>query len=78
VVLLKFSAGSILFSIPCWTLSGARNIAHSVRTAGGFQRVKLADSEVGNSSYHMKRLHMHGTVPQIPNMWLLISNQINL
>ena len=53
------------------------NIAHAVHTAGAFQRVKLADSEVGNLSYHTQRLQMHGTVPQIPNMWLLISNQIN-
>jgi hypothetical protein len=82
VVWLVFSAGSDSPPppppLPGRTLSGTQNIAHSVRTAGAFQRIKLADSEVGNSFYHTQRLQMHGTVLQIPNTWLLISNQINL
>jgi len=78
LVWLMFSAESIFFSLPRRILSGPQNIARSVRTAGGLQRVNLADSEVGNSSCHTKRLQTHGTVPQIPSTWLLISNQINL
>lgn len=69
-----FSAGSDFFFKVTWrNFSGAKNIAHAVHNAGAFQRVKLADSEVGNSSYHMQGLQTHGTLPHIPNTWLLTS-----